>query len=90
MNESLETASPPREDSDFLRDLDERRRQQPVGVPSNAVYERVGDTVLRAAQEGVRTGMQPQDIIRDIIEKHHVHLNVGELRLLLASRRLPA
>lgn len=59
------------------------------GIPSNAVYARVGDAVLRAAQDGVRRGLQPQDIIREIVANHDVHLNVGELRLLLASRRLP-
>ena len=59
-------------------------------VPSNAVYARVGDGVLRAAQDGVRHGMRPEDIIREIVTTYGVRLNLGELRLLLASRRLPA
>lgn len=65
------------------------RRSKPVGMPSNAVYARVGDTVLRAAQDGVRRGMRPEDIIRQIVTDHNVRLNIGELRLLLASRRIP-
>lgn len=65
------------------------RRSKPVGMPSNAVYARVGDTVLRAAQDGVRHGMRPEDIIRQIVTDHNVRLNIGELRLLLASRRIP-
>lgn len=59
-----------------------------VGRPSNDVYARVGDTVLRAAREGVRGGMRPDDIIREIVTEHNVRLNLGEFRLLLASRRL--
>ena len=65
-------------------------RSKPVGVPSNAVYARVGDVVQRAAQDGVRRGLQPQDIIREIATKHDVRLNIGELRLLLAGRRIPS
>jgi hypothetical protein len=61
-----------------------------VGRPSNAVYARVGDIVLRAAREGVRGGMRPDDIIREIVTEHNVRLNLGELRLLLASRRIHA
>jgi hypothetical protein len=57
------------------------------GVPSNDVYSRVGDAIKLAAHDGVRRGLTPQDIIREIAERYHVHLNVGELRLLLASRR---
>jgi hypothetical protein len=59
-------------------------------VPSNAVYARVGDEILQAARDGVRRNMTPQDIVRDIKVTHGVHLSVGELRLLLASRRIPA
>lgn len=58
------------------------------GVPSNPVYERVGEAVKLAAHAGVRRGMTPQDIIREIAAEHHVHLNIGELRLLLAARRV--
>jgi hypothetical protein len=58
------------------------------GIPSNEVYARVGDAVLLAARDGVRRGLTPQDIIREILITHKVHLNVGELRLLLASRRV--
>lgn len=64
-------------------------QHRPVGIPSNPVYARVGDAVLQAAQDGVRRGVRPQDIIREIVAAHGVRLNVGELRLLLASRRLP-
>jgi hypothetical protein len=49
----------------------------------------VGDTVFRAAQSGVRRGLRPEDIIREIVEEHQTRLTLGELRLLLASRRLP-
>jgi hypothetical protein len=59
-----------------------------IGQPSNPVYARVGDTVLRAAREGVRGGMRPDDIIRSIVTEHNVRLNLGDLRLLLASRRI--
>ena len=59
-----------------------------VGRPSNPVYARVGDSVLRAAREGVRGGMRPDDIIRAIVTEHNVRLNIGDLRLLLASRRI--
>lgn len=58
------------------------------GVPSNPIYERVGEDVKLTAHAGVRHGMTPQDIIRQIAEEHQVHLNVGELRLLLAGRRV--
>jgi len=60
-----------------------------VSRPSNEVYARVGDTVLRAAREGVRSGMRPEDILREIVSDHHIHLNLSEFRLLLASRRVP-
>lgn len=72
--------------------VDERKHdEQPVdkGVPSNEVYARVGDTILRAAQEGVRRNQRPEDIIRDIVTTYNVRLTIGELRLLLAARRLP-
>jgi hypothetical protein len=62
---------------------------EPKGIPSNAVYARVGEEVKLAAHYGVRRGLTPQDIIREIAAEHNVHLNVGELRLLLAARRLP-
>lgn len=58
------------------------------GKPSNDVYERVGEEVKLAAHAGVRRGMTPQDIIREIAIEHNVHLNVSELRLLLAARRV--
>ena len=61
---------------------------KPKGAPSNAVYARVGDEIKLAAHEGVRKGMTPQEIIQDIAANHHVHLNVGELRMLLAARRI--
>lgn len=57
-----------------------------AALPSNVVYARVGDVILRAAQDGVRRGIPPTDIIRGIVEEYNVRLNVGELRLLLASR----
>lgn len=63
-------------------------KTQVQGRPSNAVYERVGEEVKLAAHAGVRRGMTPQDIIREIAAEHHVHLNVGELRMLLAARRV--
>jgi hypothetical protein len=52
------------------------------------VYRRVGDEIKLAAHHGVRRGLTPQDIIREIAAEHGVHLNVGELRLLLAARRV--
>ncbi len=61
--------------------------QPDPGVPSNDVYSRVGDAIKLAAHDGVRRGLTPQDIIREIAERYHVHMNVGELRLLLAGRR---
>lgn len=60
-----------------------------AGKPSNAVYARVGDTVLQAAREGVRRGEAPEEIIRGIVTQHGVRLNLSEFRLLLASRRIP-
>lgn len=67
----------------------DERRPGTVGEPSNEVYARVGDTVLRAAQDGVRSGMKPEDIIRQIVTEHNVRLSLGEFRLLLAARRVP-
>jgi hypothetical protein len=67
----------------------EVREKKPLGPPSNDVYSRVGDEIRAAAHRGVQRGLTPQDIIREIAGEHGVHLNVGELRLLLASRRLP-
>lgn len=67
-------------------DVDEGRKAR--GVPSNDVYDRVGDDIKIAAHQGVRRGLSPQDIIRDIAAEYGVHLNVGELRLLLAARRV--
>ena len=58
------------------------------GIPSNSVYERVGEDVKMTAHAGVQRGLTPQDIIREIAAEHHVHLNVSELRLLLAGRRV--
>lgn len=58
-------------------------------APSDSVHARVGDLVLGAARNGIRRGLRPDDLIREIMADHHVHLNLGELRLLLASRRLP-
>lgn len=68
---------------------DEAEPAAPARQASNAVYARVGDLVLHTAIEGVRRGLQPEDIIRDIIAKHNTRLTVGELRLLLATRRTP-
>jgi hypothetical protein len=62
---------------------------RPRGVPSNPVYERVGDAVKLAAHGYVQRGLNPHDIIRELATEHGVHLNVGELRLLLAARRVP-
>jgi hypothetical protein len=67
----------------------EERRPATPGEPSNEVYARVGDTVLRAAQDGVRSGKKPEDIIRQIVTEHKVRLTLGEFRLLLAARRIP-
>lgn len=64
-------------------------KDAPKGVPSNPVYLRVGDTIKSAVHDRVQRGMNPHDIIREIASEYGVHLNVGELRLLLASRRVP-
>ena len=63
-------------------------RSSTVPPPSNEVYARVGELVLRTAQNGVRRGAQPEDIIREISADHHIRLSLGELRLLLATRRI--
>ena len=69
-------------------DFAERRAEAEARAePSNAVYARVGDLVLQDALRGVRTGTQPDEIIRMIIARHGVRLTLGELRLLLATRR---
>lgn len=68
--------------------MSEESSEEQKGVPSNAVYARVGDEIKFAAHEGVQRGLTPQEIIREIATEHHVHLNVGELRLLLAGRRV--
>ena len=60
---------------------------KPRGSPSNEVYGRVGDNIKLAAHDGVRRGLSASDIVREIAAEHGVHLNVGELRLLLAARR---
>lgn len=60
------------------------------GLPSNPVYARVGDVVLQAVQDGVRRGLPPEEIVREVVLQHNVRLTVGEMRLLLASRRIPA
>jgi hypothetical protein len=62
--------------------------KKPAGDPSNDVYRRVGDEIKLAAHAGVRRGLNAQDIIREIASEHGVRLNVGELRLLLAARRV--
>jgi hypothetical protein len=64
-------------------------KPQNVSPPSNHVHARVGNAVLRAAREGVRGGVRPDVIIRDIVSEHHIRLNLSEFRLLLASRPLP-
>jgi hypothetical protein len=82
---------------DYLRDAataprnpDQERDDKPQWLPSNPVYARVGDTVLRAARYGVQRNLNAQDIMREIREEHQVHLTLGELHLLLASRRVAA
>lgn len=89
MTEPIDFAARARGPEVALEDRAFQERPKPLGVPSNEVYARVGDIVLRAAQSGVRRGLQPQDIIREIITEYDVRLTVGELRLLLAARRIP-
>jgi hypothetical protein len=89
MTEPIDFGAHVRDEPVSVEDRDFGERSTPVGVPSNEVYARVGDIILRAARDGVRRGLTPQDIIREILAEHGVHLNVGELRLLLAARRVP-
>lgn len=89
MTEPIDFAARARDQEVAVDDREFGERPKRIGVPSNEVYARVGDTVLRAAQSGVRRGLQPQDIIREIVREYDVRLTVGELRLLLAARRLP-
>lgn len=89
MTEPIDFATRHPDSEGAVREHDYEKPSRPVGVPSNEVYARVGDTVLRAARDGVRRGLQPQDIIREIVTNHDVRLNIGELRLLLAARRIP-
>ena len=89
MTEPVDFASQIENGEENAQDRIEERRPASSGEPSNEVYARVGDTVLRAAQEGVRSGMKPEDIIRQIVTEHNVRLSLGELRLLLAARRVP-
>lgn len=65
-----------------------KERVQPF-EPSNPVHARVGNLVLYAARDGIRRGLKPEAIIREIVAEHHVHINLSELRLLLASRQRP-
>lgn len=69
-------------------EVETEQPQERQGVPSNAVYARVGDNVKFTAHDGVRRGLTPQEIIQLIAAEHQVHLNVGELRMLLAARRV--
>ncbi len=89
MTEPVDFASQIENGEDNAPETTGERRPTTPGVPSNEVYARVGDTVLRAAQEGVRSGMKPEDIIRQIVTEHNVRLSLGEFRLLLAARRVP-
>lgn len=89
MTEPVDFASHVENGEENSQERMENRRPASSGEPSNEVYARVGDTVLRAAQEGVRSGMKPEDIIRQIVTEHNVRLSLGELRLLLAARRVP-
>jgi hypothetical protein len=89
MTEPVDFASQIENDDENAEGRTQEKRPATPGVPSNEVYARVGDTVLRAAQEGVRSGMKPEDIIRQIVTEHNVRLSLGEFRLLLAARRVP-
>ena len=68
--------------------VDTEQPEERQGIPSNDVYARVGDNVKFTAHDGVRRGLTPQEIIQEIVAEHSVHLNVGELRMLLAARRV--
>jgi hypothetical protein len=48
----------------------------------------VGDEIKLAAHAAVKRGLSAQDIVRELAAEHGVRLNVGELRLLLAARRV--
>ncbi|GAC1471019.1 MAG: hypothetical protein NVS2B16_28940 [Chloroflexota bacterium] len=89
MTEPIDIASHDRDSEARKEHTENNASSSREGIPSNPVYARVGDAVLRAAQEGVRRGLTPQDIVRQIVTDYDVRLNVGELRLLLASRRVP-
>jgi hypothetical protein len=89
MTEPVDFASQIGNSEEGAEGRSEERRPATQGEPSNEVYARVGDTVLRAAQDGVRSGMKPEDIIRQIVIEHNVRLSLGEFRLLLAARRIP-
>lgn len=89
MTEPIDFAKRTGESDAAAEENDQSKRGEPTGKPSNDVYARVGDTVLRAAEERVKRGMRPEDIIRELVTQYDVRLNVSELRLLLASRRIP-
>lgn len=89
MTEPVDFASQLEQSEEHVEERNDDKRSVTSGVPSNEVYARVGDTVLRAAQAGVRSGMKPEDIIRQIVTDHNVRLSLGEFRLLLAARRVP-
>ena len=89
MTEQIDIIDQPKVTKTTVQNRDQAGEIVSKGVPSNPVYARVGDTILRAARDGVRRNLPPRDIVREILEQHDVRLNVGELRLLLASRRLP-
>lgn len=57
--------------------------------PTNPVHARVGDEVLLAARDAVHRGLTSQEIVREIVARYGVRMNVGDLRLLLASRNVP-
>jgi hypothetical protein len=89
MTSPIDTNSPTQSPERDSADQADEPRQPRLGIPSNDVYARVGDVVLLAAKDGVRRRLTPQNITREIMENHSVRLNVSELRILLASRRLP-
>lgn len=89
MSEPIDFATRLEDRDDTTEDRVQPDPSHPTPEPSNAVYARVGDTILRAAQDGIRRGVRPDDIIREIVTQHGVRLNLGELRLLLATRRAP-
>jgi hypothetical protein len=89
MNDQVDLSQRMRDHDAQLDTLEPETPTKPAGKPSNPVYARVGDGILRAARDGVRRNLPPQDIVREIATEYGVHLNVGELRLLLAARRIP-